>query len=768
MANPNPAFADEIFTFAVAQTPFETPSPSGTTLNLFCTALPLWHEDWRPVQEAEFPNNGLVWWKLRPGMREWATPGRLLSGRVEPAPRYAPDDPNKQLYQVVTNDIEALSPDEGIEVLRPDPRSTHDARDLLNRAGVLTVDHAPTPEVLVRVGEWIYGPFRTRATPQPRGRWSVSLDPVSGSAVERMEASRLEPALLRLNDVAISLDSQPPTRGNNLILCRYEVIDAGTLAEYRRHAERVVVTRDQDVLARLAHRFRDAGERMQFAELLNRITQSSEDGDAGEVDERELIAALQRQVPQQSSATLDLARSLLDTGLLDSRIAEAVNDAVRERVRTRAAELDEEARSHIATLQNELQLLEGRHAQLDAELRTRLREAEEMTQQRVAEAWARHEERVAEEEARLEQEIAVYRGWQPPAFVTAARQATPIDERTFYDRFVDHVETSGFTFRDIDLQMFHVAFKSAPALCVCGPAGSGRSSLPFLYAEALAAADMRTSGPQEPQRFLRVPVRASWVDAADLLGHLNPLSNAFVPAANGCYTQLLAATEEYRMHRAGSGVYPILLDDADPASARAWLNEMVAATRTEPPHGELHVFSQHAIDPQSPFRRWHTIDMSPAVRWMLAMSDVSEYVTTMPVIHLAVADEIAPGGASRGAPDGPPVRVFDLDGWRRTGVLGTSHAAALEALDAVLRRAAVPIDPASIRLLRRLVAGANAIMSLDAAFDYGVAHTVLRRTPLDSQLIGELLDVVEDLKLRLPETARVLEERRAIAQRHGI
>jgi hypothetical protein len=530
----------------------------------------------------------------------------------------------------------------------------------------------------------------------------------------------------------------------------------------------VVVTRDQDVLARLAHRFHDAGERRQFAELLSRITQGATDGEDGALDEHELITALQRQVPQQSQATLDLARAILATGLLDARVTEAVNDAVREFVRVRSAELDAEARAHIATLESELQQLEGRRAQLDAELRTRLREAEETTQQRIAEAWARHEERVAQEEARLEEEIAVYRGWQPPAFVSAARQPKPIDERTFFDRFVDHVETSGFMFRDVDLQMFHVAFKSAPALCVCGPAGSGRSSLAFLYAEALAAADMRTSGPQEPMRFLRVQVRPSWVDATDLLGHLNPLGNTFVPAANGCYVQLLTAAEEYRMHRAGTGVYPILLDDAEPAAARAWLNELVAATRTEAPHGELHVFSQHAIDPQSPFRRWHTVDMSPAVRWLVALTDVTDDISGMPVVHLGPVDEIAPGGASRGAPDGPPVRLFDLDGWRRTGVLGPSHAAGLEALNAVLQRAAAHIDPASIRVLRRLVAGASAIMSLDTAFDYGVAHTVLRRTPLDSQIIGDLLDVVEDLKLRLPESARVLEDRRALAQRHGI
>lgn len=73
-----------------------------------------------------------------------------------------------------------------------------------------------------------------------------------------------------------------------------------------------------------------------------------------------------------------------------------------------------------------------------------------------------------------------------------------------------------------------------------------------------------------------------------------------------------------------------------------------------------------------------------------------------------------------------------------------------------------------IRLLRRITAGASSILSADTAFDYAVAHGILRFIPLDTRLVGELLDIVDDLRIRLTESARVLEERRVTAERHGI
>ena len=764
--------ADEIFTFAVAQMPFENPSPGGTTVNVFCTVVPLWHEDWEATRPAQFPNNGLVWWKLRPSMRPFATPGRLLSGRIERAPRYVESDPHKQYYQLAS-DVDVLPPEEGIEILTASTRAVQDARDLLNQDGVLTTDHAPTPEVLVRVGPWIYGPFRTRVVDVQRGRHSISLDPVESGGVQRIEAARLDPAVLRMNDVAISLDSLPPTRSNNITLCRYEVIDGASLAEFRQHAVRLVVTRDQDVLMRLARRLEDAGDRRRLEELLGRLAQLTAEAPDDDIDANLLVDALRRQLAQRGRATLELARSILATGMLDAQIAKAVEAAAAEQLAARAAEIEEAARARIGELEAELQKLEARREGLDAEIRTRLRESEELTQKRIEEAWAQHAQQVAAEQARLEAEIAVHRGWQPPAFVSAARETDSLDERAFFERFVDHVEGSGFGFRAIDLQMFHVAFKASEVVAVSGPPGSGRSSLAELYAEALAASELRGTGPQEPTRFLRVPVRSTWVDANDLFGHINPFDNSFVPAANGSFLQLISAAEEYMLHRNASGVYPILLEDADPTALSAWFDEVLRSTRGSQRQRGIRVFSPHVISERSPFRRWHTVEVSPAVRWVITLAEpangrVHASLAGCPIVNLRVPDDVTTGGASRGAPDGAAVRLAHLLAWRREGPLSTAHMAALDALTPVLARAGAEPAPATIRLLRRVVAGAAPVVSADAAFDYALAGNILRLVPLDTQLIGELLDRVEDLQLRLPESARVLEERRALAERHGI
>ncbi len=765
------AASDEIFTFAVAQLPFETPSPGGTTINVFCTLVPVWHEDWEPAMASEFPNNGLVWWKVQSWTRALAIPGRLLSARVERAPRYDESDPAKQLYQVVSSDITALMPEEGMEVLTVDAQTARSPRDLMNVAGVLTCDHPPTPEVLVRLSDWVYGPFRTRLLPGTDGLHRISLDPPAAQeGVQRLPASDMESAILRRDGVLVSRDSQPPTRSTHLASRVYEVLDAGSIAEFRRIAEPVVLPRDRDQLQALANQFLEAGERQRFTELLSRLDQAI----APQLPERRvLLEAIAREVSQKAASTLELARALLATGLLDRRLNEAVDAEVREQIGRRSAELEAQARQQQQDLLLAVDALDQRRDGLDEEIRTRIREAETLAQQRTEMAWAEHAQQVAAERAQLDAELARARGWEAPAAVLAPREAEPLDERAFFERFVDHVESSGFIFRDLDLQMFHVAMKSSELVLLTGAPGAGKSALGELYAEALAAADLRGAGPQQPMRQLRVSTRATWLETLDLLGQINPLTNRFQPASTGLYTQLIAAGEEYARFRGASSLWPIVLDDVDYAPMHLWFGEIFQAMRGSRRQRTLRVFSAHASDPESPFRAWHTLELSPAVRWIATFgTGLHELVSTLagavPTIVLRSEEDLHGGGASRGAPDGRPVHLADLERWSRDGPLGAGQVAALDAIAPTLARANAAIAPATKRLMRRLVSGSQQVLSADAAFDHTLAATVLRRVPLDATTIGRLLDIIEDLRIHLPESARVLEERRGLAEQHAI
>ncbi|MEX2285268.1 MAG: hypothetical protein WEE89_22475 [Gemmatimonadota bacterium] len=765
-----PDLSDEIITFAVAQLPFENPSPGGTTTNVFCTLVPLWHEDWEPATASGFPNNGLVWWKVRSQNRALAVPGLLLSGRVEPAPRYVENDPTKQLYQVVSVDVAALPAEEGIEVLTANPRLVTAPGDLLNISGVLETDHPPTSEVLVRLDGWLYGPFRTRVTASAHGLYRVSLDPVSTqSIVHRLVESGISSAILRRENVIVSRDSHPPTRSIGLAQLTYEVLDADSIAEFRRRAEPVFMQRDRDLLQAAATRFFDAGERQRLADLLAQLDQS-----VGPEfpTEHTLIEALSREARQRAGSVRELARSLLATGLLNDHVEAAVSAQASEEVSRRSSELEAQARGRNAELLSELETLELRHQTLDDEIRTRLREAETLAQQRIEAAWAEHTRQVTAERAQLDAQLARARGWEAPPFVLAARESEPLEERAFVERFVDHVEGSGFVYRDIDLQMFHIAMKSSELVLVTGAPGAGKSSLAELYAEALAASDLRGADPQQSTRLLRVATRATWLETADLLGQINPVSNAFLPASTGVYTHLIAASEEYARHREASGIWPIVIDDVEQAPMHVWFADFLQAMRGARRQRTVRVFSPHSIDAESQFRSWPSLDLSPAVRWVATFRagprEPESLAADFPTIRLRPEDDLHGSGASRGAPEGKPVHLRHIERWTGDGPLGPGQVAALDAIQPDLERASVPIAPATLRLMRRMVTGAQQLLSADAAFDYVLAVSVLHRLPLESALLSRILDLIEDLQIRLPESARVLEERRRLAEEQAL
>ena len=73
-----------------------------------------------------------------------------------------------------------------------------------------------------------------------------------------------------------------------------------------------------------------------------------------------------------------------------------------------------------------------------------------------------------------------------PAFVQAGSQGATCARSASSIAFCKHVEASGFKYRRIDLASFHLSVKCSDLTVLGGLPGTGKSSLPRLYAEALA------------------------------------------------------------------------------------------------------------------------------------------------------------------------------------------------------------------------------------------------------------------------------------------
>src|SRR5262249_20155797 len=118
---------------------------------------------------------------------------------------------------------------------------------------------------------------------------------------------------------------------------------------------------------------------------------------------------------------------------------------------------------------------------------------------------------------------ATVNGLALPAFVhrnRPAREGKVLAETDFLAQFFRVVEQRGFVFPEQDLINFRVCGKTGGLTVLAGLSGTGKSSLPRLYAEALGCRD----------EYLPVAVRPEWLDDRDLIGAFNPLAQRFEPA----------------------------------------------------------------------------------------------------------------------------------------------------------------------------------------------------------------------------------------------
>lgn len=822
---------DERLILAVAQQPFEVPSPAGA-VNVFCTLVPVWHEDGEPASAGDFPNNGLVWWKLRTGSKELADPGRLVSAPLEHALQYKVDDPTKQLYQVVPNEVEPLGENDAVEVLRADARVVRSPRELVNTLGAVETDHIPGVLVLVRLGDVLYGPLRTKVVASSRGlhRVSVSAAAADGT-VRRVEADAADHVIDRLSDIVISLDNMPRYRSANLSHCAYEIVRAERVDDLLRAGTLVELPRDEDLILRAARRLLARKERQQLAELLERLG-TLLDGE-GPTEEQELVQALARQTGHQARSTLELARSVIDSGVVDERVAVAIDERAREEVDERSAALAAEIERRTADVAAALKDHERRRAALETEILERTRLAEAELQSRIEEAWREHRRSIAdehkaldEEKARLEAQRATlaqtvadaaeryatqkevviadamallpileatgrtYEGEastaatpaaptrQPraalelPAFVLQERSGQSVDEATFFRRFERHVSQAGFRYRSIDLRAFHNAWKCTELVLVAGPPGSGKSSLSRLHAEALHASALLAADPRSGTRLLRVAARPTWLDASDVLGHVNPIDGSFLPGTSGIVRHLVSASEEFLQHGGRSGLYTVCIDDADLAPIEAWFADLMQTVGSPESGRVLRLFDRQAVSSVDPFLPWAELHVPRSVRWVCTLSGSNVAHAPGPRVYdrAGVVTLHSPGmpevaTRSPAGVEGPAITLEQVESWVRDAPLPASLSAALDSLSPVLARCGATVGPRTYRSLCRLVASAEPVLAADAAFDVQVAGSLLSYARFDRDDVDQLLDTITALDVELPECERALRGRRDALER---
>lgn len=584
-------------------------------------------------------------------------------------------------------------------------------------------------------------------------------------------------------------------------------------------------------------------QRQRFKELLTELEINGQEHKHAE-DLRDAISRIRSLTEKQEVALDSVAEALLRSGMLgEDRISKAEQTFAEKYVQERTAEMQarvdrslSEAREELGRVETKLKELrvvfqkeESRQrANLDRELtiereaaRTILNEERkefekkeaELTRQRAA--LQQNLEKVTKDLREAGDEVvnrfltiapllgAFGAGGIPlpadssPPTLTAEREAVPasptfvlpafvaapairdgeLSEEAFFDRFRRVVEDSGFAYRTLDLQRFHLSVKCGEITVLGGPSGTGKSSLPALYSQALMGEETDRPG------CLMVNVNPSWLDARDLLGHMNTLEGQFYPAESGLFQYLVCAQEEQEARGTATGLYLACLDEMNLSQVEHYFGDLMMVLERQGSARTIQCFSPESASRTSPFRKWGTVRLSRALRFVgtvnfdettrLLSDRFLDRVNQIRLEPAGLSGTPKAGGGTLVTAPGRMTTLADFEAWQRDGALPVELASLLDQMQPLLNAMGCPISPRVYKGICRFVASAEPILSATKAFEMQVAQRIV---PKIRSLLGKRqLDALDELIRTLnqttictfPETVPMLEKIREGASNRG-
>ena len=652
------ASKDKRYFFAVGQESFET----GPSTNHFSSVVPIADTSGEIIddRQSEFPNRGRAWWMLRGEARiTHAPPGCLIMSGVEDA-RDLSSSPDKDNYQLLQPTLP--SPKDLIEVLTPAAGIT-DPNQLLD-AFRMRCDHEPTRHVLVKIHDYLYGPLKVELDRpendrliEPEIRFSK---PVAPHTVYRIAVTGAEGRPGHLcHEVVVQRDaSKPDDQFGHTV--RYEAVTGALYEELREGAEEVDIVSLLDAVRQVSRDFLSRKERREFLKRLGGFAKDAQSSPTA-IPTAIAIARVQDFLREQGTELDALDRffdALLSDETFKPKIDQAVAAEVEKRVGAQAARIHAHANEKVAKLTEELANLEEElqtkrgNFEREVERKRKALEQEILTKREEAEvAIEKQKERLFWQEQILEdslKEISTklsedrmgvvndFLALEPllarlglsgssrsderreamtandtsapalclPEYHAPLEGREPMPEADFFVRFASHVAECGFIFDREDLLAFHLSAKERAPVILGGVSGSGKSSLPVLYAEALA-------GQEADRSFLAVDVNPSWTSPADLLGYTDALEHRFVPAASGLLNHMILASHAHQSHKFSAPVFSVCLEELNLAQPEHYLADIVQAISRAQGNQFISVFDPSAVRPDDPFRPFARLELSP-------------------------------------------------------------------------------------------------------------------------------------------------------------
>jgi hypothetical protein len=160
--------------------------------------------------------------------------------------------------------------------------------------------------------------------------------------------------------------------------------------------------------------------------------------------------------------------------------------------------------------------------------------------------------------------------------ITETEVVNEQSESYFIDSFIQLTREAGFNYDLKDLINFHTAMKTSNLVILSGISGVGKSQLVQLYGKALGMDD---------QQLTIIPVRPSWTDDADLIGHVDSIHMVYRPGDSGLINTLNKASQEKER------LFIICFDEMNLARVEHYFSQFLSVLEMEPQRRKLKLYN---------------------------------------------------------------------------------------------------------------------------------------------------------------------------------
>ncbi|MFO0963728.1 MAG: hypothetical protein U0625_12620 [Phycisphaerales bacterium] len=325
----------------------------------------------------------------------------------------------------------------------------------------------------------------------------------------------------------------------------------------------------------------------------------------------------------------------------------------------------------------------------------------------------------------------------PPSFQPVIRtrgtgSPEPISEAAFVDRVLRRSAERGLAFRRGDIERFHLSVKTGEITVLCGPSGTGKSSLAMVYGEAL-----RGEEPGEHESHIVIPVSPTWLDARDLLGHVSASERQFIPSESGLYEFLLTAEFEQVRLGEGAGIALAILDEMNLSQVEHYFGDLMLALERKGLDRAIRCFSKTATLPSCPFHKHGRIRLSESLRVVGTMNfdetvrQLSDrFLDRTNVIYLSTGGVGSDTSEPTGDDCGRTITRQDFAEWSTSRPLEGDMASFIDELYRLMERLAHPVSQRVRDDLYRYICTSGNLVSQGQATDQQIAQRVLSKVRL--------------------------------------